>query len=334
MSHKQERGTSKAVVIGIICFVCAAAYVFFMFYVGQHKEQEKTATAARTNTPIHMGSFSTAIDYAPFLVAQSKGWVQSELGVPTNQIEFTTFQTLPSINEAFAAGKLDVVVTSEIAAIIGRAAGIDIRITGLDATLTEGIVVRSAGPVQVLKDLKGKRVAVLSGSAMHFGLVKLLSGVGIKTSELSLINMVPPDAAAAFASGQIDGWAVWPPWPEQQVVAKAGRFLPDAEAKVQSVVVMRQGFIDQGTAARAIMRAIARGKAWLAQNPSDGISLIAQELKLPEDVVRLAWPKHNWGAELSPDITHDMQEKASFLLSEKMIQHAVSVADMVEPLSQ
>jgi sulfonate transport system substrate-binding protein len=333
MTRNQERRFNKPLIIGLICFVCAAAYVTFMFYAGQHKDDQKTTTATQASAPIRIGAFSTAIDYAPFLVAQSKGWIQEELGVPSNQIEFTTFQTLPSINEAFASGKLDVVVTSEVAAIIGRAAGIDLRITGLDATLTEGILVRSAAPIHVLKDLKGRRVAVLSGSAMDYGVVKLLSSVGINRNDVNLINMLPPDAAAAFASGQIDGWSVWPPWPEQQVIGKSGRFLPDAEVKVQSVVVMRQGFIDQGTSARAIMRAIARGKVWLAQHPSEGISFIAQQLQLPEDVVRLAWPKHDWSAQLSPDITSDMQDKASFLLSEKLIQHPVSVADMVEPLS-
>lgn len=334
MSDGQGRAVSKPVAIGIVCFLCAAAYVFFMFYVGRHKEQTSTSKSAATAAYIRIGTFSTAIDYAPLLIAQSKGWIQAELGVPNDQIEFTTFQTLPSINEAFAAGKLDVVATSEVAALIGRAAGIDVRITGLDATLTEGILVRSASAIHELKDLKGRRVAVLSGSAMHFGLVKLLTAAGINTRQVQLINMVPADAAAAFATGQIEAWSVWPPWPEQQVVQKTGRFLPDAEAKIQSVVVMRQGFIDQGNAAAAIMRAIGRGKVWIEQNPSESIALIARQLQLPEAVVRLAWPKHDWHAQLSPGITHDVQEKAEFLLSEKMIQHPVSAVDMMEPLSQ
>jgi hypothetical protein len=46
----------------------------------------------------------------------------------------------------------------------------------------------------------------------------------------------------------------------------------------------------------------------------------------------LAWPKHDWGAQLSPDITGDMQEKAAFLINEKMIQRVVSIADIVELL--
>jgi sulfonate transport system substrate-binding protein len=334
MSKRQEHGVGKPVIVGAVCFVLAVIYVFFMFYVGRPKESGKTGASSSITKPVRLGAFSTAIDYAPLIVAQSKGWIQTELGIKASQVEFTTFQTLPTINEAFAAGRLDVVVEAEVPAIVGRAAGIDLRITGLETTLTEGILVRSGSRIANLQDLRGKRVAALSGTAMHFGLVKLLRGAGLDPQAVNLINMTPPDAAAAFASGQIDAWSVWPPWPEQQVIAKAGRFIPGADAKVQSVVVMRKGFIEEGTAARGIMRVIGRAKAWLAQNPTEGVALISQQLKLPEDVVRLAWSKHDWSAQLSADVSRDIEEKAAFLVNQKMIQHTVSAAEVVEQIPE
>lgn len=327
---KEKSKLRLPVIIGLICALVAAAYVVFVFRAGQPKPPLSGPKAAK---PIRIGSFSIAIDYSPLIVARSKGWLEAELATHNAKLEFTTFQTLPSINEAFAANQLDVVFEAEVPAIVGRAAGIDIRITGLGATLTEGILARSESSIKKVTDLSGHSVAVLSGTAMHFGLVNLLRSSGIDPGAVKIINMVPPDAAAAFSAGQVDAWAVWPPWPEQQVINKTGRFLSDAEAQVQSVIVMRQGFIAEGAAAKGIARVIDRAKVWLQDNEAEGITLIAQELKLPEEVVRLAWPKHNWKARLTPDVVRDIEAKATFLLEQKMIQHPVSPSALVTPLN-
>jgi sulfonate transport system substrate-binding protein len=55
-------------------------------------------------------------------------------------------------------------------------------------------------------------------------------------------------------------------------------------------------------------------------------------LGLPEEVVKLAWPKHDWAAELTPEVMHDLGAKAAFLLDQKMIQRPVNLSELVNPL--
>jgi ABC-type nitrate/sulfonate/bicarbonate transport system substrate-binding protein len=148
-----------------------------------------------------------------------------------------------------------------------------------------------------------------------------------------VINMVPPDAAAAFSSNQVDAWAIWPPWGEQQVIAKTGRFLSGGEAHVQSVIVMRAAFMKGNIkTAQAVLRAVEQAKQWLQANPAEGVTLIAQELQLPETVVQAAWGKHDWSAQLNAQVIDDLAAKANFLLEQKMIQKPVAVADLVFPI--
>ena len=346
MTSGQKSSRQIPIIVGVICALIGAGYAYFVFHAGQTNPAPNVTAGAPVapatvpaNVPaantqrVRIGSFSTAIDYAPMIVARSKGWITEALGLPANQVEFTTFQTLPTINEAFAADKLDVVFEAEVPAIVGRAAGIDIQITALGATLNEGILVRSDLSISSIRGLKGHSVAVLAGTAMQFGLVNLVKAAGIDLASVKQVNMVPPDAAAAFSSHQIDAWAVWPPWPEQQAISKAGRFIPESNCRVQSVVVMRGGFIRSGTAAPNVIAAIRRAKVWLAANPAEGATLVAKELGLPEEVVKLAWPKHDWAAELTPEVTHDIGAKAAFLLDQKMIQRPVNLSELVNPLS-
>ena len=332
MTEKRTR-IGPVVIIGVVCFVIAGAYAIYLFLAlkpSQVRSPVKTGPA--TAVTIRIGTFSTAIDYAPALVAKSKGWLNDELG-PDASMEWTTFQTLPTINEAFAAGKLDVVFEAEVPAIVGRAAGIDIRIVNVGATLREETIVPINSPVTAVPMLAGKRIAVLAGTAMHFGLLESLRQAGVPAQAVSIINMIPPDAAAAFSSGQVDAWAVWPPWPQQQVVNGRARFLPGTEATIQSVVVMRGEFIQsQRSLATRINTVVEKSKMWLQANPDEGISVIATELKLPIEVVKLAWPKHDWKASITPDFINDIQKKSEFLLNEKMIQKAVSATELVSPL--
>src|SRR5574337_615368 len=117
-------------------------------------------SCTRRSTPaihdVRIGSFSIAIDYAPYLVSKSKGWFADEYQKDGITHHFTTFETLPSINESFATGNVDIVFEAEPPAIIGRAAGIDIRIMGISCSLTQEIVVSTRSTIKSILDLKGK----------------------------------------------------------------------------------------------------------------------------------------------------------------------------------
>jgi sulfonate transport system substrate-binding protein len=324
MAENRRSPNRTIIIVAVVCFLIAAGYAIYLFTVPKPRVDGDGGTQI-----VRIGTFSTAIDYAPMIVAKSKGWLAEELG-SNAKLEWTTFQTLPTINESFAAGKIDVVFEAEVPAIVGRSAGIDLKITDLGATLREGIIVPVKSPVQDFRGLKGKRIAVLSGTAMHYGFLNLLQAAGVDKKSVNILNMTPPDAAAAFSSGQLDAWAVWPPWPEQQVVDNRARFLPGGEAQIQSVVVMRGGFIqEQRPAAQKVLKAIQRAKQWLAANPEEGINLVAKELNLPVEVVRLSWPKHDWNAQLNDDIVKDLEAKSRFLVEEKMVQNQASMADLI-----
>jgi ABC-type nitrate/sulfonate/bicarbonate transport system substrate-binding protein len=82
--------------------------------------------AAAAAAPLKIGSFFIAIDYAPYLIAKSKGMFEKIGGATT--VQYTTFQSLPPVNEAMATQQVDAVFEAEPPALIGRAAGIDVKI--------------------------------------------------------------------------------------------------------------------------------------------------------------------------------------------------------------
>jgi sulfonate transport system substrate-binding protein len=276
---------------------------------------------------LRMGSFSVAIDYAPYLVAKEKGWFEDALKDEGYQIRYTTFQTLPPINESFATDRLDVVFEAEVPAIIGRAAGVNIKIPALSCTINGNeLLVKPDSPIKSVADLKGKKVAVLAGTGWHFALLKSLESTHLERSDVTVVDMTPPDAKAALETGAVDAWVVWPPWAEQAIVAGSARIVSGFAPIAQVVMVMRGGLLEENPeVADKVVEVMKHAKEWIKQNPVEARAIVSKVLDLPLKVVEMAWAKMNWDAELNSEVIDDIQTRADTLSAEGFIKQSLDV---------
>lgn len=301
--------------------------------IGQDATSAPLPPAPTALEVVRMGSFFTAIDYAPMFVAQEKEWFDEELGHDGAKAEYTEFQTLPSITEAFASDMVDVVFEAEPPAIIARAASVDVRIVGISCSLRQEIIVPTTSSVKQIRDLGGKKVAVLAGTSSHYGVLKIAAAAGLRPGAIQIVDMVPPNAKAAFARGEVDAWAVWPPWVEEELVAGAARTVPASEAYIHSVVVAHGKFVDgRPRRAEAVVRAVERARAWMREHPEEAQALVAKRLGIDPKVVALAWPKHDWTTMLSAAVIEDIQDKSDFLTEAGSIKNRVDATQLVKPL--
>jgi sulfonate transport system substrate-binding protein len=278
--------------------------------------------------PLKIGSFFVAIDYAPYLIAKSKGMFDNiERGTTT---QYTMFQSLPPINEAFATNQIDAVFEAEPPALIGSAAGIDVKIVGISCSLVQEILVPVKSKAQTAADLKGAKIAVLAGTSSHYGVLKLLKEANVAPNSVEIIDMVPPDAKSAFETGQVDAWAVWPPFVEQEELAGVGRVLPKGDALIHSIMAVSGSFAAKNPATvKALVGLLKETKAWMIKEPEQAQAIVAKELDIPLKVVQRAWPRHDWSATLSDAVVADIQAKADFLYDGKYVNNRVDVAKQV-----
>ncbi|SFG02118.1 sulfonate transport system substrate-binding protein [Novosphingobium sp. CF614] len=290
-------------------------------------------TATPQTTTVNLGTFSIAIDYTPYLVAKEKGWFDEALAPHHAKASFTQFETLPAINEALATKRLDVIFEAEPPVIIGKAAGIDVRVTNLGCTLPVDILVPANSPIQSIGGLKGKTIAVLAGTSSQYGVLVDAAAVGVTDKQFTMVDMPPPEGKAAFESGRVDAWAVWPPWVEQEIVAGRGRTLQGGQAMIQSIMAMRGSFKDQHPEmAKAISDVLERAKRWVHDHPAEAIAIVAKQANLDPKVVQMAWPKHRFDVSLTPDVRADIQRKADFLFEKGLVRTRVDVAkDLIRP---
>ena len=291
-----------------------------------HESRENIAQVSKSPKIIRIASFSTAIDYSPYLIARSQGWFEEAFRQLGSKVEYTTFETLPSVDEALGSDRVDAVFEAGPQAIIAKAAGIHVQVIGISASFDNEIVVPTKSSIHSFADLRGKKIAVLAGTSSHYGLLKLERIDGMPDGSIRVIDMRPPDAKSAFETGNVDAWAVWPPWGEQETLSGKARILVRSDAQSQSILTVRDDFANEYPAAVcALSSTLERAKQWIQDNPRSAMKIVAEEMNLPLKVVELAWPEHNWKVQLSGPIRSDLQEKADFLKARGLITKAVSV---------
>jgi taurine transport system substrate-binding protein len=80
-----------------------------------------------------------------------------------------------------------------------------------DIADAEALVARNGAGIASMRDLKGKKVATPFVSTAHYQLMADLKLEGVDPKTVNVLNMRPPEIAAAWARGDIDAAFIWDP---------------------------------------------------------------------------------------------------------------------------
>lgn len=177
----------------------------------------------------------------------------------------------PAINEALANGQVDFAYLGDLAAIIGKANGLDTRVLSANGRgIKQYLAVNPESGIKTLEDLKGKRVAIFRGTAYQLSFAVALASKGLKEKDLKVINLDINAAVAALGAKQIDAT-----WGSASLTALRARGLADiplttldlgGAGSIQSVLVGYGPFIDAHPEVVAkLLKANGQALNWLQQ---------------------------------------------------------------------
>ncbi len=148
------------------------------------------------------------------VIAKQQGSIEKRLVERGVNVSWVQFPSGPVLLEALNAGSVDFGYTGDAPPIFAQAAGAElVYVAALPPDgAGEALIVRPDTPIKTVADLKGKRIGVVKGSSAHNFLVVALEKGGVKYNEIAPVFLAPADAAAAFANGSIDAWAIWDPF--------------------------------------------------------------------------------------------------------------------------
>ena len=148
----------------------------------------------------------------PFQFAKAQGLYEERLGVP---VEWVTFDTGTAMSAAMASGDVDISISQGTPPfVVAVSQGQDL--VALDVAVSysdnDNCVVQQALEIDAANagaELPGKRVGVPLGTAPYYGFLQQMEHFGVDVASLEVVDMAPPDAAAAFSQGAIDVFCGW-----------------------------------------------------------------------------------------------------------------------------
>lgn len=147
----------------------------------------------------------------PFEYEKAEGIFDKELGLKVN---WRSFDTGVAMSAAIASGDVQIAISQGVAPFVTAvSAGQDLKVIDVAVGYSDNdnCVVRS--DLEITKDnakeLNGTRVGVPIGTAAHYGFLKQVEHFGIDVKSLEIVDIAPPEAAAAFAQGNFDWVCGW-----------------------------------------------------------------------------------------------------------------------------
>jgi|AGTN01.2.fsa_nt_gi ABC-type taurine transport system, periplasmic component len=224
------------------------------------------------------------------IVAISKGWYESELGVT---VELKQFDSGRDVNTAFASGSIDIGLLGSAPVSVGISTGIPYQVFWIHDVIgsAESLAVKNDSGIETIEDLASKTIATPFASTAHYSLLNALELAGVDAATVTVIDLQPQDILAAWQRGDIDGAYVW--YPVLGELLKDGKVITDsARLAEQGVLTADLGVVSAEFAeaypelVTAYIRLLDRAVALYRGTPDEAAQAIADKLGITQEEAR------------------------------------------------
>lgn len=197
------------------------------------------------------------------------------------------------------------------------------------------------------EDLLGQTVAVPGHAAIQFFLLlNFAQQHGLDISEITVIDMPPPDMRVKLDSGEIAGFVAWEPWTADAVVSGSGKVLATSDDiwpdHLDCVVAVDSAFAEANPElVERFLQAHIAATRWIQEalaNPGSDdyehlMDLAVEFTQRPRDVVELAFTNINFRTQLDQGFDDSFKEYTEKLIEfglippEKLSERGYSSVD-------
>ena len=201
----------------------------------------------------------------PFRWVQQSGEIEKATGY---KINWRQFGGGGDVIRAMASG--DVAIGEAGSAPIATAIsqGLEVELFWIleDIAGAEALVARNGSNVNSVADLKGKKVGVPFVSTTHFHLLYAMELAGVKKNDVQVLNMRPPEIAAAWERGDIDATFIWDPVlasvkKNGKVIVTSGELCKKGKCTFDGLIVSKKFAAENKDFMVALVKAIAKADA-------------------------------------------------------------------------
>ncbi|MXG90748.1 ABC transporter substrate-binding protein [Nocardioides flavescens] len=251
------------------------------------------------------------------------------------KIEWKQFTSGPPMLEALNTNAIHVGQVGNTPPIFAAAAGGEFKVVQAMtySGLGDAIVVPKDSDITDVSQLKGKSVAVAQGSSANYNLLAQLEEAGLKYSDISVENLQPADALAAFSAGHVDAWAIWEPFTSQAEVSEGAKVIATGNDVVNGYgfqVASDAAIEDPATKAALsdYLERITSAQLWASENPEAWAKVWSEGTGLDESITLAASKKRPVTVfPVDDTVVSSEQEMADSFAANGLIPEEVDLTD-------
>ena len=282
---------------------------------GQEQPKNQAIVSKKITIGVGSGLFLSAI-----WIAENKGYFQEE------NLDLTI--------KKFASGKASLLNMLDGGVDISTSAPTPLVFTSFDrndflifATFAYSddnikVIANKDKGINAAKDLKGKRIGIVSGSSTDFFLATYLAYNGLSESDIELINISPSNLPNALYSGEVDTIAIWEPY-----AYNAQKLLGDKAMRLQSseiyretfnLTVMRDFAQESPDVLKRLLKAIIRATTFINANREETQRIVSEKLNIDKALTIQLWDNYVFDVYLDQALILTLEDEARWAMKNKL----------------
>jgi NitT/TauT family transport system substrate-binding protein len=210
------------------------------------------------------------------------------------RFEALKFSSFAEMGEALRKGDIQAAFIIAPLSIVLHRQGADVRIVYVGNRHESTLVYRKDLNVNSFADLAGKTIAVpLRYSGHNLCVRRLAEQFGIPEASLNIVEINPPDMAAALAVGSLDAYFVGEPFAARTILAGESKVLYYVEQVwpdfICNLMIVRKDYIDKHPdRVRLLVQGAARSGLWASKHPEEAAKIASKYWNQPVEPIEYA----------------------------------------------
>ena len=215
----------------------------------------------------------------PWRTVMESGELEKATGYKVN---WRMFGGGGDVIKAMASGDVQIGEAGSSPITAAASQGQDVKLFWIldDIASAEALIARAGSGINSMKDLKGKKVATPFVSTAHYQLMVGMKLEGVDPKGVNVMNMRPPEIAAAWERGDIDATFIWDPVLSKikgngKVIATSGTIGAKGHPTFDGLVVNAKWAADNEAFMVTLVKLLAKaddeyrksGAGWTADTP-------------------------------------------------------------------
>lgn len=291
------------------------------------------STAAVAQDTIKLGYPQTTAGAVAVVAEKADLWSKNGL-----KVESISFAAAINARDAIVGGRLDVGMTGLSNFLVGSSeAGLVALGVAVDICTSTAVMVKPDSPIRSIADLKGKKIASLTGTITQSAFVnRILTSAGLTAGDVQMVNLPFQNMISALSAGSVDAITAVDPFLSSAEHAKIAVVLTDfcPYSRVPLIYAASESMMQKPDTVRKLITTWRETATIFEKEPERAAQIYSETLKgrgydLPPEVVSKVIQRLNIkrdGVLFTPEFLTFVSEEAKFMQQAGQLSRAPDLA--------